>query len=77
MTKIKEFLLMEASEKKKLKDGAISVAEAAEDEMVYRIKDYFSGWPEDVIGKEMSDFFYKTMYQHLEKLIKERLKRYK
>ena len=67
--------LDESSGKNKIIAGARSVAEDVMDDLPYKVREYFDGWPEDVVGNEMADIFWKNLYKHLGKLVREKNKK--
>ena len=40
-------------------------------------KEYFGGWPEDVVGREGAKLFYLTLYKELGKMAREEIKKVK
>ncbi len=58
------------AEKKKIMDGAISTAEDILDDIQYKAKEYFGGWPDDVVGSQMAKLYYDTLYKELAKRLK-------
>ncbi len=69
MKTFKQLILVEAKPNKKdITSDAKELAYSIMDDIIYRVKDYFGDWPEDVIGQEMSDHFYKVLYKEIAKL---------
>jgi len=69
------FSVHEAAGKNKIISGAKNVAEEIMDDLPYKAKEYFAGWPEDVVGRDMAKVFYNNLYKHLGKLIREQIKK--
>ena len=51
-------------------DGAKSTAEDILDDIQYKAKEYFGGWPDDVVGSQMAKLYYDTLYKELAKRLK-------
>jgi len=65
--KLKEYL---SEGKNDITKNAQELADNIIDDIYYRIKDFFGGWPEDSIGKVDADKFYKAFWTQLRKNIK-------
>jgi len=70
-----EYPVHEAAGKNKIISGAKNVAEEIMDDLPYKAKEYFGGYPEDVVGRDMAKVFYNNLYKHLGKLIREQIKK--
>ncbi len=70
--KLKDYIseAKQDNEKKKIMDGAKSTAEEIIDDIQYKAKEYFGGWPDDVVGGQMAKLYFDTLYKELSKRLK-------
>lgn len=68
-------LFNESKTKKELISDAKRLAQDTVDESTYKIKDYFGGWAEDVVGRELSVVFDNAYYTEASKLFKKKVRK--
>ena len=66
---------MKIMSKKKIKEIAETLVGRISDEVPYQQKEYFTGWPEDVIGKSATKELNKEFFKALKKYAVDELKK--
>jgi hypothetical protein len=74
-TKLRMLLEVDKKEKKKLIGLGRSMAEDVLGDAIYKSKEIFGDWPEDVVGQEGSDIFFNAFYREIAKRAKTQIKR--
>ena len=62
------------TEAKSPKQMGKEIADQFMDDLDYSVKEYFGGWPDDVIGKSATNEVYKEIYKNIIKWAKDKAK---